>query len=384
MLGGPNPALAGLPFMPENETPAQLSEQPAPAEEAAAGGGARREQRRRRPRWPLAVAAGAFLLAGLAPFLWSATLPYYALWPGPVEEVGNRVTVEGGPPVYELNGGIYMLTVSLQEVNAFGLARSWLDSEVDTAARRSIRPEGVTPEQHRRNNLMKMDGSKDAAVAAAFGYLGWEYEVTGEGVLVASVVPGSPADGRLEAGDVIVEVGGDGVAAAEDGVEAIRAKQVGDAVRLTVQRWGKVVEVEVILAEHPELPGRPMVGFEPRTYQPSLVVPFDIEIATQGMGGPSAGVMYALALVDLFTEEDLLGGNAVGGTGTISADGGVGPIGGVRQKVAAAQAAGVRHVLVPDVNYEEAVTVRREGVEIHPVSTLGEAVGVLEGLPPAS
>ena len=366
--------------MPEDETPAQLSDQLAPAEEAAPG----RCQGRRRPRWPLAAAAGAFLLAGLSLFLWYVKLPYYALWPGPVEEVGDLVTVEGGPPVYELNGGVYMLTVSLQEVNAFELAQSWLDPEVDLVAREAVRPEGVTPEQHRRNNLTMMDGSKDAAVAAALGYLGWEYAVTGEGVLVASVVKGSPADGRLEAGDVIVEVGGAGVAVMEDAVEAIRARQVGDPVRLTVQRGGRVLDVEVILAEHTEEPGRPMVGFAPRSYKPSLVVPFDIEIETRGMGGPSAGVMYALALVDLFTEEDLVGGNVVAGTGTISPDGGVGPIGGVRQKVAAAQDAGARHVFVPDLNYEEAVTVRREGVEIHPVSTLEEAVGVLDRLPAAS
>ena len=368
--------------MPEEEAPAQLSEQPAPAEEAAPGRGARR-QGRRRPRWPLAAAAGAFLLAGSAVALGFMKLPYYAQWPGPVEEVSDLITVEGGPAVYELNGGVYMLTVSLREVNAFELAQGWLDPEVDLVEREAIRPEGVTPEQYRRASLAMMDGSKDAAVAAALSYLGWEYGVTGEGVLVASVMEGSPADGRLEAGDVIVEVGGAGAAAMEDGVEAIRAKQVGDPVRLTVQRGGRVMEVEVILAEHPDEPGRPMVGFEPRTYRPSLDLPFEIEIETRGKGGPSAGVMYALTLVDMLTEEDLVGGNIVAGTGTISADGGVGPIGGVRQKVAAAQAAGARHVLVPDLNYEEAVTARREGVEIHPVSTLEEAVGVLEGLPPA-
>ena len=206
--------------------------------------------------------------------------------------------------------------------------------------------------------------------------------MTGEGVLVVSVVEGSPADGLLEAGDVIVEVGGVGVEAVEDGIEAIRTNRVGDAVRLTVQRGGQEMEAEVTLVEHTEDPGRPMIGFVPGTYNPSLDLPFGIEIETHGIGGPSAGVMYALTLVDLLTEGDLVGGNVVAGTGTITADGEVGPIGGVRQKVVAAQDAGARHVLVPDLNYEDAVTVRREGVEIHPISTLGEAVGVLEGISP--
>ena len=380
--------------MTEDETAAELSELPASDAKAAAEAdpnagegpdapvGSGPEQRRRRPRWPLALAAVLFLLAGLSVVLWFVTLPYYALWPGPVEEVSDLVKVEGAPAVYELNGGVYLLTVSLQEVNAFALAQGWLDPEVDLVARKAIRPEGVTPEQHRRNNLRMMDNSKDRAIAAAFDYLGWEYEVTGEGVLVVSVVEGSPADGLLEAGDVIVEVGGIGVEAVEDGIEAIRNNRVGDAVRLTVQRGGQEIEAEVTLAEHTDDPGRPMVGFVPGTYNPSLELPFGIEIETHGIGGPSAGVMYALTLVDLLTEGDLVGGNVVAGTGTISAAGEVGPIGGVRQKVVAAQDAGARHVLVPDLNYEDAVTVRREGVEIYPISTLDEAVGVLEGISP--
>ncbi len=375
--------------MPVEETPAELPEPSSPIEDPDAGDhpgleagpeGESRSERPKAPRWPLAAAAGLFLLAGLAVFFWFVPLPYYAMWPGAVEDVSDMVTVEGGPSVYELNGDLYMLTVSLKEVNAFEMAQGWLDSEVDLVERRTVRPKGVTPEQHRRINLRMMDGSKDTAIAAAFGFLGWEYGVTGEGVLVVSVVEGSPADGLLEAGDVIVGVGDTGVSAIEDGIEAIRANEIGETVLLIVDRGGREVEVEVTLTEHTEDRGRPMVGFVPDTYKPSLVLPFDIEIETGGMGGPSAGIMYALTLVDLFTEGDLVGGNVVAGTGTISADGRVGPIGGVRQKVVAAQNAGARHVLVPVLNYEDAVTVRREGVEVHAVSSLSEAVGILEGI----
>ena len=137
--------------MTEDETAAELSEQPAPAAQAAAeadpdaSAGSGPKERRRRPRWPLAVAAGVFLLAGLTVVFWFVTLPYYALWPGPVEEVSDLVKVEGGPAVYELNGGIYLLTVSLQEVNAFALAQGWLDPEVDLVARKAIRPRGHHP-----------------------------------------------------------------------------------------------------------------------------------------------------------------------------------------------------------------------------------------------
>ena len=334
--------------------------------------------RRKGPRWPLVAVAVLILVAGLAAVFWFVPVHYYALWPGPVEEVSDLVRVDGGPTVYELNGDLYMLTVSLREVNAFEFARGWIDPSVDLVAREAIRPEGVTPEEHRTVNLRLMDDSKETAIAVALRYLGLPVEYTGEGMLVMSVVEGSPADGLLEVGDVLVKIGETGVEIRDDGIEAILANEIGDTIPLTVQRADERIEIEITLAEHTDNPGRPMVGFVPETYNRSLELPFDIEIETHGMGGPSAGVMYTLTLIDLLTEEDLVGGNIIAGTGTISADGSVGPIGGVRQKVVAAQNAGARYVLVPEQNYADAMTVKREDVEIYAVSSIREAVDILE------
>ena len=353
------------------------TELPAPPTPEAVRGSS---DRPKGPRWPLVAVAGLILMAGLATVSWFVRLPYYALWPGPVEEVADLVRVDGGPPVYELNGDLYMLTVSLQEVNAFELAQGWLDPSVDVVAREAIRPEGVTPEDHRKVNLRLMDDSKETAIAVALRYLGLPVEYTGEGVLVVSVVEGAPADGLLEVGDVILKVGETGVSVSEDGVEAILSNEIGDTIPLTVQRADRRIEIEVTLAEHTDDPGRPMVGFVPETYNHSLDLPFDIEIETHGMGGPSAGVMYALTLIDLLTEDDLIGGNIVAGTGTISSDGGVGAIGGVRQKVVAAQNAGARYVLVPEPNYADAITVKRDDVEVYAVSSITQAVDILEGI----
>ena len=286
----------------------------------------------------------------------------------------------GGPTVYPLNGDLYMLTVSLEEVNAFRLALGWIDPTMDVLPREAIRREGVTPEEQRKINLRWMDDSKETAIAVALGYLGWPVEYSGEGMLVVSVVEGTPADGLLEVGDVIVEVGETGVSVTEEGLEAILSNEIGDTVPFTVQRADQRMEIDVTLVEHTEDPGRPMVGFFPRTYNPSLDLPFEIEIDTHGMGGPSAGVMYALTLIDLLTEDDLTAGNIVAGTGTISSDGGVGAIGGVRQKVVAAQNAGARYILVPEPNYADAITVKREDVEIYAVSSIVEAVDILEGI----
>ena len=330
--------------------------------------------------WPLIAAGGLILAAGLAAFMWFVPLPYFALWPGPVEEVSDLVRVDGGPGVYELNGDLYMLTVTLQEVNAFELAQGWLDPEVDLVALEAIRPEGVSPEEHRKANLRSMDRSKQTAIEVALRYVGLPVAHTGEGVLVTSVVRDGPADGLLEVGDVIVEIGRTKVTVLDEGVDAIRANEIGDTIPLTIERDGERIRIEITLAEHTTDRGRPMVGFAPETYKRALDIPFEIEIETHGTGGPSAGVMYALTLIDLLTEDDLTGGAIIAGTGTLSTDGEVGPIGGVRQKVVAAQKAGARYVLVPAPNYADAVTVKGEGVEIFAVSSIGEAVAVLEGI----
>ena len=354
-----------------------------PVAPASGEGRTQRSLRFRRVWGPLWVAAGLVLLAGLSLSLGSLRVPYYALWPGPVEEVADLVHIEGGPPVYELNGDVYMLTVSLQEVNAFEFAQGWIDAEVDLVPREHIRPEGVTPEDHRRKNLRLMDDSKLTAIAVAMDYLGMPVTYSGEGVLVMAVAEGAPADGLLEVGDVIVEIADTAVSMRDEAIEAILANQVGDTIAVVVRRADELIELEVTLVEHTDDPGQPMVGFVPDTFNLDLDLPFDIEFQTEGTGGPSAGVMYALTLIDLFTADDLVAGNIVAGTGTISRDGGVGAIGGVRQKVVAAQNAGARHVLVPEPNYADALTVKRDDVEIHAVSTITDAVDVLRGIPAA-
>ena len=224
--------------------------------------------RRKGPRWPLVAVAVLILVAGLAAVFWFVPVHYYALWPGPVEEVSDLVRVDGGPTVYELNGDLYMLTVSLREVNAFEFARGWIDPSVDLVAREAIRPEGVTPEEHRTVNLRLMDDSKETAIAVALRYLGLPVEYTGEGMLVMSVVEGSPADGLLEVGDVLVKIGETGVEIRDDGIEAILANEIGDTIPLTVQRADERIEIEITLAEHTDNPGRPDGGFCPRDLQP--------------------------------------------------------------------------------------------------------------------
>ncbi len=331
--------------------------------------------------WPVAAAAGLVCSALVAALLWFVTVPYYAMWPGPIGEVVDYVSVEGGPTVHPLNGDLYLLTVSLQEVNPYALAEAWLDPGVDVVPRELIRPEGVTPEEHRERNLEMMDDSVDSAILAALDYLEVPVVRAEDGVLVVSVLEEGPAAGILEPGDVVVGVEHAPVNTLEEATDAVGSREIGDIVVINILREDEHRDLEVTLAEHPEEPGRPIVGVGLGDYTPPMELPFEIDIdrATSG-GGPSAGMMYALGLIDLLTEEDLVRGNIIAGTGTISSDGHVGPVGGVRQKVMAAQNAGARYILVPQQNYPDAMAARRDGVEILAISSIEEAVEAVRGL----
>ncbi len=223
-----------------------------------------------------------------------------------------------------------------------------------------------------------MQDSKDTAIAVALEYLGYDVTLQGEGVYVAAVLEGTPAEGVLRAGDVITEVNGVSVMLRDDGVGEIVKNSIGDTIALKVDREGDSLDLEVQLIEHTTNPGQPMVGFEAQTHNEMLELPFEIDIDTQNVGGPSAGLMYTLTIIDLLTEDDLTGGTVIAGTGTINSSGDVGAIGGVRQKVVAAEAAGASVMLVPKSNLDEARSAPANGIELVPVSSLDEAVQALQ------
>jgi PDZ domain-containing protein len=127
-----------------------------------------------------------------------------------------------------------------------------------------------------------------------------------------------------------------------------------------------------------------MVGFGPATSNPRFVFPIDVEIDSSNIGGPSAGMMYTLAIMNVLTPEDITHGLRIAGTGTITTNGEVGPIGGIRQKVVGATLSGAEYILVPEANYEEALTVDIESAEIVAVSTIDDALDFLATLEPAA
>lgn len=341
------------------------------------------EKETRPARWPMVLAAVVIVLGVVVLLLWPVKVPYYAMSPGPVEEVSALVTIDDAP-TYPLSGDMYLLTVGLREVNVFEWVEAQLDEETDLIARERIRPEGTTQEQVTRRNLESMNESIDTAVFVALGRLGYEVTFTGDGAEVFQVVEESGAMGVLEVGDVITHVEGQRVLTADEAAEVIRSRRPGDTITIAGTRGEEPFEVDVELVPHPDIEGAPMLGVALDTAGLELVLPVDVRIDSRNIGGPSAGMMYALTVIDLLTEGDLTGGYRIAGTGTIRFDETVGPIGGVRQKVYAARGIGADYVLVPVDNYEDALTATGGEIEVVPVATLQDALdflGTLEPLP---
>jgi PDZ domain-containing protein len=330
----------------------------------------------RRPSasWPLYLIGALFVLGFSSVVAWNVELPYLAYSAGPVSDAADSVLVDA-IDYYPPEGELLMLTVVTQDVNVFEAFIAGVDPTVDLVRKAAVRREGETDEDYRNRVLQQMDDSNYRSIAVALTHLG--YELVPTEVVINDIVEEVPAANVLELGDTVLAVNGRDVESVDDFVPALEGYEVGDTIQMTVQRDGDEVNLVVELAERDDEPGVPMIGIilgeltEP---------PFPIEIRPGDVGGPSAGMMHAIAIVDSLTEGELTNGKVIAGTGTIDLDGNVGSIGGIRQKVVAAEAAGADVILVPEGNYESALTAERDDIDIVSVATLDEAIDYLEDL----
>jgi PDZ domain-containing protein len=352
--------------------------------------------RRRLPIWPF-ILAGVMLLLGSFVFAAVAvpiSMPYYAMSPGPVSDVSDYVQV--AEPFETTEGELFFLTVSLQEVNVIEWVAAKLDGRVDLAPVENIRPAGVSQEELRVYNLDLMDRSKEDAKYVALTYLGYDVTYNGSGALISSTIEDSAAEGTLEPGDVIVAVDGEPVEFSSDAVDLIGGGAPGDELTLTIERTDAddrdVVEtLDILLVLGPyrfvdengnvlDDPDRGMAGVMLTDAPVEVVFPVDVVIDSQNIGGPSAGLMFTLEIIDALTEEDLTQGRRIAGTGTIDADGNVGPIGGMRQKTFGAIDAGAEYLLVPVGNWDEAVDAAGDDIMLVKVATIQDAMTFLASL----
>lgn len=324
--------------------------------------------------WPLYLIGALFFVGVLGIAAWNVELPYLAYSAGPVSDAADTVVAEE-VAVYPPDGELLMLTVVSQDVNVFEALIAGVDPTIDLVRKQAVRREGESDEEYRNRVLQQMDDSNFRAIAVALQHLG--YEMVPTEVVINDITQNVPASAVLERGDTVLSVNGAPIRTVEDFAPALEGYEVGDTITMTLLRNGTEIEVEVDLAEKEEEPGEPMIGvFLGELTEP----PFPLAIEAGDVGGPSAGMMHTIAIIDALTEGELTGGHVIAGTGTIQLDGSVGSIGGIRQKVVGAEAAGAEYILVPAGNYEKALTAEYDDIEIVSVATLDEAITFLENL----
>jgi PDZ domain-containing protein len=302
-------------------------------------------------------------------------LPLVVISPGSAEPVATRVSFEGEAED-EVSGQLFFLTVAVSQPTPVEALSAWLDDDQAVLPRQQVIPEGVDEDQYIR--AQRQVFSESARVAAAVGLraAGRDVRFSGKGARVTAVVPGSPADGKLRAGDVIAAVAGRPIALASDLIAVTGRAEEGDVVRLSVQRDGTEREVDVTLRKVAQLE-RPALGVSVATEGFDITLPFEVKVDQGQIGGPSAGFMIALTVYELADDGDLTRGRKIAGTGTIDATGTVGPVGGVPQKVRAAQQAGASLFLVPPDELQQAREAAGKKLEVVAVSTLDQAIELL-------
>jgi len=330
----------------------------------------------------------AFLVGVLIVAPLGATSPYSLITPGGTYDVGVQPTPATPtprlsiPPEYQRPMGRMAFTAVYETEASWGeVVRARLRGGADVVPSVSIRPPGTTQEQLNQANQRLIDESKPVATAVALQAAGFPVSITGKGARVESVIVGLPAQGVLQQGDIIVAVDGQPVQTTDNLVQAITGHKVGEHVMLDVQRNGQDTSVDVATAASPSDPNLPVLGVTISTYMFDVQVPFQVNIASDNVGGPSAGFMFALAILDGVTDGDLTRGYYVAGTGTIARDGTVGPVGGVAEKALAAEQDGAQVFLVPRANADEASRWVHT-LQIVPVDHLDDAVKALCALPP--
>ncbi|MGR4882011.1 PDZ domain-containing protein [Streptomyces sp. LARHCF249] len=320
-------------------------------------------------------------------------VPYSEMSPGPTvntlgDSHGEPVLNISGRKTYPTSGHLNMTTVRVTgadyDMNLLEAVYGWLADDNIVVPHENLYPNGKTDEESTQENAEEFSQSQQSAKVAALKQLGIPVSAR---VIVASVVKASPSEGILHAGDVIKAVDGAPVTAPEDVAKLVTKHKPGEPVEFTLVPAAEAAEAAkanreptgttkvTITAGKAEGDGHAIVGIRAGT---DHTFPFTIDIKLADVGGPSAGLMFALGIVDKLTPEDLTGGKFVAGTGTIDSAGKVGPIGGIQMKTIGARQAGARYFLTPAENCAAAAAHVPDGLTLVKVSTIGDATQSLE------
>ena len=309
-------------------------------------------------------------------------VPYVILGPGPTlntlgkDSSGHPIITIVGHPTYPTIGHLNMVTVGYQggpgvTINIFSALTAWLNPHEAVVPESELFAPGQTQQQTQQQDTQQMTSSQEDAVAAALTELNIPYQTQ---VVVVQTQPGFPAAGVLQAGDVITAVDGKPVTSESSLTRLVGAHPAGSTLTLTIIRHGRTETVQVGTKE---VAGRPVMGVQVTS---QYKFPFIVRFSVGDIGGPSAGMMFALGIIDKLTPMNLTGGKFIAGTGEIEASGKVDPIGGIQQKMVGARNAGATIFLAPAANCADVKGAIPAGLRVAKVSTLSQAVTDLETL----
>ncbi|WP_105036136.1 YlbL family protein [Cryobacterium aureum] len=338
--------------------------------------------RRRRPSigWmALLIALVAGVILGIMP------APYVIEKPGPVyntlgsatyDDVETALITIPDETVYPTKGTLDLLTVSLlgnreNRPSWLTVVGAWLDPSEAVLPIDQVFPENISTEQRDARSSADMINSQQDAIAAALTHLGYDYPTT---VSVVSLPDGSPAARVIEGEDQITAVNGTPVANVAELRAALQVNGADNAASIDIVRGGVAQTVSVTPIDND---GTIVAGVNVSV---AYDFPFEVQIQLDKVGGPSAGMMFALGIIDKLTPGQLQGGENVAGTGTIDQSGEVGPIGGIQQKLHGALESGATWFLAPADNCDEVTGNIPDGLTVFSVSTLDQALTALDGI----
>ena len=329
-----------------------------------------------------------FLLAIILSMIYLYPLPYFISKPGDAIELAPIVKVEGG---YEESGTFMLTTIRMSGANLLNYAWAHINEYTEIIPKHVLLAQEESEEEYTQRQLRVMQNSQETAIIVAYQLAGREVQYENEGVVVERISPDMPAENVLKVGDVIIQVDELKVKTAEELITYVQSQEIGQNIQLTLLRQDEKIAKEIQLAalpsteEEENLPPKPGLGISITTKRTVSVQP-PVEISTERIGGPSAGLMFSLEIYNQLTKEDITKGYRIAGTGTIDLDGHVGRIGGIHQKVVAADKARSDLFFAPydGSNYEAALKAAEDigtSMEIIPVYTIHDALDYLKGLP---
>jgi PDZ domain-containing protein len=330
---------------------------------------------------------GVFFILIVFAFLAFYPLPYYVTSPGDAMVLDPIIKVKGGD---EDKGEFMLTTVAIGQANIPQYIWAKFSDYKEVIPADQIRSDEETDEEYNQRQLQMMQDSQHAATVVAYQAAGKKVDIEYHGVYVTGIMKGMPAEGKLKVGDKIISVDHKPVMTTKVLLDLLSPKKAGDQVDLTLMRGEKKKDIALKVEQFPKKyiqDEGPKAGLGITSPVTDVTIATDpvVKIDTSQIGGPSAGLMFTLEIMDQLLDKDMTHGKKIAGTGTMDLEKNIGPIGGIEQKIVAANDAGAEIFFAPVAanNYKDAMKAKKDigsKMKIIPVKTLDDALKYLDKL----